>query len=110
MAGTLTAVAVFSTGFNTFITDFLLFMLIWIAPWVSIYLTDYFMRRGRYDSRALLDTGPGIYFRRGGADLSVFMGALFGGATYWLLNRRPVAVQVDETDPLAEVAAATGAA
>jgi nucleobase:cation symporter-1, NCS1 family len=146
VAGTLTAVAVFSTGFNTFITDFLLFMLIWIAPWVSIYLTDYFMRRGRYDSRALLDTGPGIYFRErgvnlrgitamligmvaatawlnadpawtsplsahtGGADLSVFMGALFGAAGYWLLNRRPVAVQVAQTDPLAEVAAAAGVA
>ena len=126
VAGGLTAFAIFSSGFNTFITDFLLFMLIWIAPWVSIYLVDYFMRRGRYDSRALLDTGPGIYFRHGGinwrglvamgigmaaaaswldaypawtspltnhtggADFSVFMGALFGGVTYWLLNRRTI--------------------
>jgi purine-cytosine permease-like protein len=140
VAGALTAVAVFSTGSNTFITDFLLFILIWIAPWVSIYLTDYFVRRGRYDSRALLDTGPGIYFHEGGvnvrgvaamvigmvaaagwpnadpawtsplsthtggADLSVFMGALFGGVTYWLLNRGAVAVELAETDPLAEVA------
>ena len=140
VAGALTAYAIFSSGFNTFITDFLLFMLIWIAPWVSIYLVDYFMRRGRYDSRALLDTGPGIYFRNGGinwrglvamgigmaaaaswlnaypawtspltnhtggADFSVFMGALFGGVVYWLLNRRTVAAEVAETDPLAEVA------
>ena len=115
----------FSTGFNTFITDFLLFMLIWIAPWVSIYLTDYFMRRGRYDSRALLTGRAGIYWRNGGlhvpglvaqavgmlaaaswldttvwrgplstatngADFSVFMGALFGGAVYFLLSRRRV--------------------
>jgi NCS1 family nucleobase:cation symporter-1 len=140
VAGALTAYAIFSSGFNTFITDFLLFMLIWIAPWVSIYLVDFFMRRGRYDSRALLDTGPGIYFRNGGinwrglaamgigmaaaaswlnaypawtspltnhtggADFSVFMGALFGGVIYWLLNRRTVAAEVAETDPLAEVA------
>jgi NCS1 family nucleobase:cation symporter-1 len=139
VAGLLTAYAIFSSGFNSFITDFLLFMLIWIAPWVSIYLVDYFMRRGRYDSRALLDTGPGIYFRNGGinwrglvamgigmaaaaswldaypawtspltnhtggADFSVFMGALFGGVVYWLLNRRTVAAEVAETDPLAEV-------
>jgi NCS1 family nucleobase:cation symporter-1 len=27
----------------------------------------------------------------GGADFSVFMGALFGGALYWLLARRSVA-------------------
>ena len=141
VAAALTAYAIFSSGFNTFITDFLLFMLIWIAPWVSIYLVDYFMRRGRYDSRALLTTGPGIYFRNGGinwralvpmgigmaaatswlnaypawtspltnhtggADFSVFMGALFGGVTYWLLNRRTIPQEVAETDPLAEVAA-----
>jgi nucleobase:cation symporter-1, NCS1 family len=126
VAGALTAFTVFSSGFNTFITDFLLFMLIWIAPWVAIYLTDYFMRRGRYDSRSLIDTGPGLYFRNGGvhvpglvaqlvgmlaasmwlnaypawtsplsthtggADFSVFMGALFGAGTYYLLARRSV--------------------
>jgi purine-cytosine permease-like protein len=141
VAAALTSYAIFSSGFNTFITDFLLFMLIWIAPWVSIYLVDYFMRRGRYDSRALLTTGPGIYFRNGGinwralvpmgigmaaatswlnaypawtspltnhtggADFSVFMGALFGGVTYWLLNRRTIPVEVAETDAVAEVAA-----
>jgi NCS1 family nucleobase:cation symporter-1 len=131
VAGALTAVTVFSTSFNTFLTDFLLFMLVWIAPWVAIYLTDYFMRRGRYDSRALLDTRAGLYFRSGGvhvpgivaqligmlaaaswlnaypawtsplsshtggADLSVFMGALFGAAVYWALARRSVAAEAE---------------
>lgn len=126
VAGGLTAFTVFSSGFNTFLTDFLLFMLVWIAPWVAIYITDYFMRRGRYDSRALIDTRAGLYFRRGGihvagvaaqligmcaaaawlnaypawtsplsnhtggADFSVFMGALFGAGTYYLLARRTV--------------------
>jgi NCS1 family nucleobase:cation symporter-1 len=66
VAGGLTAWAIFSTGFNSFVSDFLLLILIWIAPWVSIYLIDYFLRRGRYDSRALLDARPGIYFRNGG--------------------------------------------
>jgi nucleobase:cation symporter-1, NCS1 family len=138
VAGALTAYAIFSSGFNNFITDFLLFMLIWIAPWVSIYLVDYFMRRGRYDSRALLDTGPGIYFRNGGinwrgliamgigmaaaaswlnaypawtspltnhtggADFSVFTGALFGGGVYWLLARRRVPAEADAAPTPAE--------
>ncbi len=132
VAGGLTAVTVFSTGFNTFIQDFVLFMIIWIAPWVAIYLTDYFLRRGTYDSRSLLDTRAGVYFRHGGvhvpglvaqligmvaaaswldaypawtspltnhtggADFSVFMGALFGGGAYWLLARRSVPA---ETQP-----------
>ncbi len=66
VAGGLTAFAVFSAGFNTFVSDFVLMILIWLAPWVMIYLVDYFIRRGRYDSRALLDRRPGIYWRSGG--------------------------------------------
>jgi nucleobase:cation symporter-1, NCS1 family len=131
VAGALTAFTVFSSGFNTFITDFLLFMLIWIAPWVAIYLTDYFMRRGRYDVRSLMDTRAGLYFRNGGlhipgiaaqligmlaaaawlnaypawtsplsnhtggADFSVFMGALFGAGIYYLLARRVVPAEAE---------------
>ena len=133
VAGGLTAYAVFSSGFNTFITDFILFMIIWIAPWVAIYLTDYVLRRGHYDSRALLDTRAGLYFRNdgvhwagivaqligmvaaaswlnaypawlspltnatGGADFSVFMGALFGAGVYFLLARRSVAAEGEIT-------------
>ena len=131
VAGALTAFTVFSAGFNTFIQDFVLFMIIWIAPWVAIFLTDYFLRRGRYDARALLDTRAGVYVRHGGihwagiiaqligmlaaaswlnaypawtspltnatggADFSVFMGALFGAGVYFLLARRTVAAEGD---------------
>lgn len=145
VAGALTAYTVFSAGFDTFITDFLLFMLIWIAPWVAIYLTDFFLRRGRYDSRSLLSTGPGLYFRNGGihlpglvaqlvgmcaaaswldaypawsgplsthtggADFSVFMGALFGGSIYFLLARRGVRAESQATpDEMPEVAGVPG--
>jgi NCS1 family nucleobase:cation symporter-1 len=133
VAGGLTAFTVFSSGFNNFVTDFVLLMLIWIAPWVAIYLVDYFLRRGRYDSRALLDPRPGIYWRHnglhwqgllamgigmaaaasflsaypfwtspltnasGGADFSVFMGALFGGTVYWILARRSVPAEAAKT-------------
>jgi purine-cytosine permease-like protein len=135
VAGCLTAYTVFNSSFDTFIHDFVLFMLIWIAPWVAIYLTDYFLRRGRYDSRSLLDTRAGLYFRSGGvhvagivaqligmvaaaswlnaypawlsplsthtggADFSVFMGALFGAGTYWLLARRAVARELPDAAP-----------
>ena len=146
VAGGLTAFTIFSTGFNSFVTDFVLLMLIWISPWVAIYLVDYFLRRGRYDSRALLDARPGIYWRRngvhwqglvamgigmaaaasflsaypfwtspltnasGGADFSVFMGALFGGVSYFLLARRSVAAEGEAAPTLvsedAEITAA----
>ena len=138
IAGALTAVTVFSASFYSFLEDFVLFMLIWIAPWVAIYLTDFFLRRGRYDSGALMQTAKGLYFRdggvnwpgiiaqlvgmiaaaswlnaypawiaplsthTGGADFSVFMGALFGGGIYYLLGRRSVPAEADASTPDAD--------
>lgn len=135
IAAALTAVTVFSSSFYSFVTDFVLFMLIWIAPWVAIYLTDYFLRRGRYDSAALMQTAKGMYYRNGGihwpgviaqivgmaaaaswlnaypawvsplsthtgsADFSVFMGALFGGGLYYLLNRQSVPAEAEAATP-----------
>jgi NCS1 family nucleobase:cation symporter-1 len=86
VAAGLTAITIFSSSFNTFITDFLLFMIIWIAPWVAIFLTDWYLRRGRYDSRALLDGRAGIYWRRGGIHIAGVVAQLAGmiAAASWL--------------------------
>ena len=90
VAGLLTAWTVFSSSFSTFLDDFVLFMLIWIAPWVSIYLVDYFLRRGRYDSPALMDTGRGLYFRAGGIHVAGVTAQLIGmGAAALWLNAYP---------------------
>jgi NCS1 family nucleobase:cation symporter-1 len=56
----------FSSAFDSVITDFLLFMLVWFGPWVAIFLIDFLLRRGRYESSALMDTGGGRYWRHGG--------------------------------------------
>ncbi len=129
IAGGLTAWVVFSSSFDTFVNDFVLFMLIWLGPWVAIYITDYFLRRGRYDSAALQRTDGGLYYgsggiswrgvvpmlvgmiaaaswlnaypvwtsplsnHTGGADFSVFMGALFGAGLYYIFNRDTVPAQ-----------------
>ncbi|HEY2320090.1 MAG TPA: cytosine permease [Solirubrobacteraceae bacterium] len=86
VAGALTAVTVFSSSFNTFIEDFLLFMIIWIAPWVAIYLTDWALRRGRYDSRSLLSGRAGIYWRDGGLHVPGLVAQAIGmlAAASWL--------------------------
>ncbi len=144
VAAGVTAAVIFSGSFNKDITDFLEFMLIWIAPWVAIYLTDYFLRRGRYDSGGLMETTKGIYYRNGGihwkgivaqligmvaaaswlsaypawtspltnhfggSDCSVFMGALFGGLAYYLLNRRSVPAEAaasSDAEPSADLLA-----
>ncbi|MFZ0043402.1 MAG: cytosine permease [Solirubrobacteraceae bacterium] len=86
VAGAVTAVTIFSASFNTFLTDFLLFMIIWVAPWVAIYLVDYFLRRGTYDSRSLLDGHAGIYWRRGGIHIPGLVAQAIGmlAAASWL--------------------------
>jgi NCS1 family nucleobase:cation symporter-1 len=86
VAGALTAVAIFSGNFNSFIDKFLDCMLIWIAPWVAIYLTDFFLRRGRYDSGGLMDTAKGIYFHDRGVRWRGIAAQLVGmaAATLWL--------------------------
>ena len=86
VAAGLTAITIFSSSFNTFITDFLLFMIIWIAPWVAIFLTDWWLRRGRYDSQSLLDGRAGVYWRRGGVHVPGVVAQLAGmlAAAAWL--------------------------
>jgi purine-cytosine permease-like protein len=86
VSGVITAVVIFSASFNTFLTDFLLFMIIWIAPWVGIFLVDYFLRRGTYDSRSLLDTRAGIYWRKAGVHVPGVVAQLLGmvAASMWL--------------------------
>jgi nucleobase:cation symporter-1, NCS1 family len=114
-----TTVVVFSGSFNTYLNDMLLFMIAWLAPWTAVYVTDYLLRRGRYDVAAL--TGGGRRFRVagvaallagaaasllcinttvftgpvakaiGGGDLSVPAGLIVAGLAYALLARRSIA-------------------
>ena len=86
IAAALTAVTVFSSSFYSFLQDFVLFMLIWISPWVAIYLTDFFLRRGRYDSGALMQTAKGLYYRNGGIHWPGILAQLVGmaAAASWL--------------------------
>ncbi|MDR2987158.1 MAG: cytosine permease, partial [Nocardiopsaceae bacterium] len=60
------AYAIFSSRFYTLLSDFLLFIIVWLAPWCAIYLVDSWLRRDRYDPASLLSTSGGLYYRRGG--------------------------------------------
>jgi nucleobase:cation symporter-1, NCS1 family len=60
------AYAVLSSRFYGLLADFLLFIIVWLGPWCAIYLVDSWLRRNRYDPRALHDMSGGRYFRNGG--------------------------------------------
>jgi len=80
------AYAVFSSRFYTLLSDFLLFIIVWLAPWCAIYLTDSWLRRGRYDPVSLLVTSGGLYYRRIGVHWRalVALGVGMIAAALWL--------------------------
>jgi purine-cytosine permease-like protein len=86
ICGAFVAYAVFSSRFFTLLTDFVLFIIVWLGPWCAIYLVDSWLRRNRYDHGALLDERGGRYYRHGGIHWPGVI-ALVGGmaaAALWL--------------------------
>lgn len=72
---------IFSGQFNTYYTDFLGLLIIWLAPWLAIYVVDALLRRQRYDAAALVDTSrQGRYWRNGGLFLPGIAAQLLGMA------------------------------
>lgn len=57
----------YSNDFNSLLSNFLLFMVAWFAPWAAIFTVDYLLRRGRYDTAMLSgpDPRPGGVFLPG---------------------------------------------
>ena len=54
-------------------------MIIWIAPWVAIFLVDWVLRRYRYVPAELQRTGPGlVYWANGGINWPAIVAQLFG--------------------------------
>jgi nucleobase:cation symporter-1, NCS1 family len=86
IAGSLAAYAVFSSHFLTLLTDFLLFIILWLGPWCAIYLVDSWLRRNRYDNEALLNERGGRYFRNGGVHWPAIVAQVLGMvcAAFWL--------------------------
>ena len=86
VCGGLTAYAVFSLRFSQLLSDFVLFIIVWLAPWFAIYFIDYLLRGKRYDSRALFEQKQGTYFRRNGVHWPAIIAQAVGmaAAMAWL--------------------------
>lgn len=105
---------VLSGSFSAFVGDFLLFMIVWFAPWAAIFVVDYVLGGGRYDVDVLSGRGPGFVWTgvaaqaagmaaallwldttvytgplaaASGIDLSAPAGLIVGGTTYYLAAR-----------------------
>jgi NCS1 family nucleobase:cation symporter-1 len=82
----ITAYAIFSSRFYTLLSDFLLFIIVWLGPWCAIYLIDSWLRRNRYDPQSLLAGHGGMYYRRGGVHWPALIAQAAGmaAAALWL--------------------------
>jgi len=74
----LTAYATFSNSFNTLLGDFVLFIIVWVAPWTAIYLTDWLLRRRRYDAEALHAEKGGLYWSKNGVHWPAIIAQVLG--------------------------------
>ncbi len=82
----LAAIAIFNSNFNSLYSQFLSLLIIFLAPWCAIYLTDAWMRRNRYDPAGLLARIGGPYWYQGGinpAGLLAMLGGMIASAL-WL--------------------------
>lgn len=62
----ITYIAVVGQSFYDLLNAFLSLLVIWLAPWIAIYVTDWLMRRGRYDQASLANERGGRYWGKGG--------------------------------------------
>jgi len=59
----LTLYAVFQSTFKEYLTEFVGVIILWIAPWLGVYLVDWIMRRYRYNAAELQRTDKGgLYY------------------------------------------------
>jgi purine-cytosine permease-like protein len=56
----------FHGNFSKDFAGFLLYIVVWLAPWFAILITDYLLRGRRYHTRSLQSTRRGLYWRNDG--------------------------------------------
>lgn len=84
VAGGLTAVVIFHGRFYSYLAAFLNYIVVWLAPWFGILITDWLLRRGRYDKASLVRERGGIYWRSGGVHWRALVALVLGGAAAFL--------------------------
>ncbi len=82
-----TGIILFHGNFYTDFSGFLLYIVVWLAPWFGILLTDYVLRRRDYDALSLQSARDGIYWRNGGIHWPAVIAQVLGmGAALMWIN------------------------
>jgi NCS1 family nucleobase:cation symporter-1 len=100
VAGAITAVAVFHGSFYQWISAFLNYIVVWLGPWFGVLITDWLLRRGRYDRMALVSERGGVYWRNGGVNWRAVAALLIGGVASFLWVNAAFDKPLDYYSPL----------
>jgi purine-cytosine permease-like protein len=74
-----TIYAILNSSFSTYLKDFVDVVIVWIAPWMAIYLVDWALRRWRYVPSELQNTrAGGLYWYQGGVNWAAIVAQLVG--------------------------------
>jgi purine-cytosine permease-like protein len=86
VSAAVTGIIVFHGDFYKDFAGFLLYIVVWLAPWFGILMTDWLLRRGRYDALSLAAPRGGIYWRNGGVHWPAIVAQAAGmvAALMWL--------------------------
>ena len=81
-----TGIILFHGNFYADFSGFLLYIVVWLAPWFGILITDYLLRRREYDALSLRSARDGIYWRNGGIHWPAVIAQVVGmvAALMWI--------------------------
>jgi NCS1 family nucleobase:cation symporter-1 len=81
-----TGIILFHGNFYTDFSGFLLYIVVWLAPWFGILITDYLLRGRQYHSLSLRSTRDGLYWRNGGIHWPAIIAQVVGmvAALMWI--------------------------
>ncbi len=86
VAGGITALVIFKGSFYNDLSGFLDYIVVWLGPWFGVLITDWILRRGRYDRASLVSERGGLYWRSGGVNWRAVAALVIGGvaALLWV--------------------------
>lgn len=84
VAGGFTALVIFRGSLNGYLDAFLVYIVVWLAPWFAILITDWLLRRGLYDRAGLVSDRGGVYWRNGGVNWRAVAALVIGGVAAFL--------------------------
>jgi purine-cytosine permease-like protein len=71
-------ITIFNSDFNRLYSEFLSLLIVWLSPWLAIYVVDWALRRGRYEPADLLRSRGGRYWRNNGFNVPGVVAQLAG--------------------------------